>query len=65
MVIGSSTIRKLDGSGESPSRNFSFLQIPQSFADISALICVISDTNLRIKSDGDSGQYDPQVGWIG
>gem|GEM_PF-1556198 len=29
------------------------------------LICVISDTNLRIKSDGDSGQYDPQVGWIG
>ena len=33
MVIRFYTIRKLDGSGESPRRNFSFPQMPQNFAD--------------------------------
>jgi hypothetical protein len=33
MVIRFYTIRKLEGLDESPSRNFSFLQIPQIFAE--------------------------------
>jgi hypothetical protein len=33
MVIRFYTIRKLEGLDESPSRNFSFLQITQIFAD--------------------------------
>jgi len=37
MVIRFYTIRKLEGLDESPSRNFSFLQIPQIFAVFSAL----------------------------
>jgi hypothetical protein len=54
MVIAANTLWMLAGSHGTPRRNFSFPQIPQIFADFSALICVISDTNLRIKSDGDS-----------